>query len=1164
MRLLENDPQKTFRPGRVLNAERPEGWSGLHFSGNHILETPVSMPVRAGKLIPLLMEFLDAGKIDRGVMRRADVFVNDRLVPRQDWLATFVAEGDRVQVYARVKGGGGGKNVMQLVAALVVVVAAAFATWYVGGLGVFAGNALPGFVGPVIPGALAGWGGVAGAVAGAAVMMGGMLLVGQLFRQKTALLGMGQDAKNYVIESTRNASRLYNAQEILIGRARVSPSYAAAYFSTFEGDTQYFHMLVQVSTGDVHVETDTIRLGDTPISQYNNAQYWVYEGWKGEGFRYFDFKRREVQESVDLKYNAWITRQTDAGVRKIILLIQFPMGLYWAKKDGGTESTNALFRYRWRRAGETGWLGDVTHETREEKKSAFVRTLEIAPPTGDPAGTVYEYEIMRADDSVQLYDRHIGKTAFVGAQYWYNEKALEYRAPFSKTLIEVRIKADGQLNGAVNDLNCIAQSYGYVPDGSGNFNRRLTTNPAALAAHFITDETRTSRPYPAERIDWRTVREHYNFCEQYGFEYSAVRSDGAKSGVVAADILSAGLGWLVPGERFRFAFDGLDEDYVDVATPWTCWGFELKREYPIYPVHGLRVEFPNREQDWQLDETVVYMDGYNAGNATEIVQWTPAEGNRGTSGVDNFNCVYKLARIKLAQIVQRPETLSWHTNWRSLDYHVGQRIAVAYDTYLVGAGQGNALCYVEVAGEPRDSDDEVTLCAGIQIIASIAMRGVKIYVARDGAKQSEKTWTLRTVEGPQSTLFFQFPIPVGSAPKLMVPVLVGEAGRDVMVCTIISISRDADFVATVTAVPTKGREILAAISGPIPPFDSKITTPSYYQVGQPLPPVVTGIRSDESFLPYVLGAFIPHIGIAFYLPYTQGVTVAQVRAQYRLAGESMWSDGGHVAARENEIFLAGVAEGATYEVRLAAVSDAGVLSEWTAAFTETVIGRTTPPPAPISVRLNGNMLLWDMPEDTPIDVIGWEVWMGMDETDDFSYALNISRGYVTERTFDLTPWAAHSRRVWVRTVDDLGLVSEPVSAGVNLGDALVANVVVEISEAGKNWPGTITQGRVILGSLVADTEAGFWDGNTFWSRSDFWCMGTSLPMTYVTGLAIPEGVAGCELSLALEAPQGASPRWNTASRRQIRLLATTFPTGSLRLDGALCRTNWPSRTKNTS
>lgn len=79
-------------------------------------------------------------------------------------------------------------------------------------------------------------------------------------------------------------------------------------------------------------------------------------------------------------------------------------------------------------------------------------------------------------------------------------------------------------------------------------------------------------------------------------------------------------------------------------------------------------------------------------------------------------------------------------------------------------------------------------------------------------------------------------------------------------------------------------------------------------------------------------------------------------------------------------------------------------------------------------------------------------------------------GYVVPNTvrrepINLRPFAYsdHSRRAWVRTVDDIGLFSEPAGLSINLGDTPVENVVLDMRESERLWPGTITNGVYLAG-----------------------------------------------------------------------------------------------------
>ena len=1033
------------------------------FSG----ESSETLPVKRGKLVDVVCNALDTLGISRNVMRWSDILINGRVIPRKEWLATTVADVDCIKVVYGVRGGGGGeKNPMRLILQAVVVIVAAILTFYAGGYG--------------------GWAAAGYYAAAAVVSIGGMMLINALFPLDAGQLkgfGSGDSILTYAIESTRNKASLYEAQELVIGRIRTAPSYACAYYSTFEGDEQYWHGLYQVSAGTVRVDPENVRIGSSPFSQYVGAEISIHEGWAGEPLRWFDSRRQETSENVPLRYGAaWTHRETPQGVKKIILIISFPQGLFWSKKNGGYDWGDLVLLYRWRLKGSDTWTTQ-SYRWQETRTRAFTRTVIIdLPDTGDD-NAIHEYGLLR-EDAREDQERYSGVAVFAGAQYWFDEKSIKYRDGFTKTLIEIRLRASDQLQNAVNELNCIAESYGWVPDGEGNWNLELTSNPVALALHVMTNREISKRPYPKERIDWATAEEFYNFAVKYGWEYAAVRTDGARRAVVIADILASALGGLIapssPDGKYTFGWDDLDASYVDSATPMTCWGFELTKVFPITKIHGFRVEFPNREKDWQLDERIVYADGYDENNAENVVVWSPSEGNRGTSGIDHPDLIYKASRIRLAAIVHRPESVSWSTDWRSLDYRKGQKIALTYNTYLVGSGGGNVVKHIM---------DEDGLCEGVTINQYVNMVAGKPYIARSTKKKGrevtvEQVWPLVTTPGAINDLYFEYPIDLADAPEFMVPVTVGESGRDTMIVTIKEVKRSENFTAKVTAVPSKGAEILSAIDGPIPPFDSLITDPTYYQKGKPNPPHLMGVRSNEDVMIWGTGGvLIPRIAISFRIFEKSGITVDRVVAIYRRAdSDGEWISAGTVSPLDEELYFQDVEEGVTYEIMLCAISSLGVSSDWSYA-KETVVGMSTPPPDIISAFLENEWI--HIVYDEPIDFAGYEVLLAYSSLATPAQAIPFSEGLFRQAPVFVGNNLFGERVFFIYAVDLAGNRSiNPAAIRVQYEGAYDGNAVQIFDQRAMDWSGAISGGYIdeITGCIVSDDNSYFW-GNP---SADFW------------------------------------------------------------------------------
>ena len=221
----------------------------------------------------------------------------------------------------------------------------------------------------------------------------------------------------------------------------------------------------------------------------------------------------------------------------------------------------------------------------------------------------------------------------------------------------------------------------------------------------------------------------------------------------------------------------------------------------------------------------------------------------------------------------------------------------------------------------------------------------------------------------------------------------------------------------------------------------------------------------------------------------------------------------------------GVIEGEVYDVRIRAISQIGRTSAWSTPVRHKVIGRTTPPPAPDGVFLSGYSIRIEQ-LNRPLDVVGHKIFMAMDEDDDISMSLELTNPYTTTGTFDLMPWAGRARAIFVRTVDELGLLSDPVRIVVNLGDVLPDNVLFEFSEREREWSGEITGGYVSGDTLFADENAYLWpqgDDAPLWQQDDalpLWPSGTAETLVYMWQVDIPAGYAGARVLVLPDAVSG--------------------------------------------
>ena len=139
-------------------------------------------------------------------------------VPREHWHTRLVKHGEFLQVVVAVRGGGGGgKNPLRTILSIVVVVVAAIASVYC--------PPLLGFTAGTIGAS------IAGAVAGAVVMMGGMLLVNAIAPMSTPKLGSASNLNAERIwseDGIQNRFDPYGKVPLVLGKVRFAPRFAAS------------------------------------------------------------------------------------------------------------------------------------------------------------------------------------------------------------------------------------------------------------------------------------------------------------------------------------------------------------------------------------------------------------------------------------------------------------------------------------------------------------------------------------------------------------------------------------------------------------------------------------------------------------------------------------------------------------------------------------------------------------------------------------------------------------------------------------------------------------------------------------------------------------------------------------------------------------------------
>lgn len=162
---------------------------------------------------------------------------------------------DRLTLFVQIAGG----DMWRTIAGIAVMVVAAAATWYVGGSGAFLGvSAL-------------GYGSFAGAVAGAAVMTVGGLLVNSVFPAKSAT--SEASSPTYGWNGYYNAIAPGMSLPVVVGQCAPAPQIVNQYFLAGDDNSQWAWMLLAVSQGQSSAAIDVgdILVGEEALTSYSSS-----------------------------------------------------------------------------------------------------------------------------------------------------------------------------------------------------------------------------------------------------------------------------------------------------------------------------------------------------------------------------------------------------------------------------------------------------------------------------------------------------------------------------------------------------------------------------------------------------------------------------------------------------------------------------------------------------------------------------------------------------------------------------------------------------------------------------------------------------------------------------------------------------------------------------
>jgi sulfur carrier protein ThiS len=919
---------------------------------------------------------------DTAKLRNAVVFINGRVIPRAIWEKHIPKSGEIVE--ARVcpiprGGGGGGKDATRIVLTIAVI-ALAMAT---GG----AGLALMGFSQATIAAGGA-WVTFAGAMYAGAATVIGMLAVNALCpttRTSTSSLSGtdSTDSNNLYIEGANNSISPFSVVPVIMGKYRQTPPQGSKPYTEMIGDDQYIRMLFCWGIGPIEIDEDSIKIGDTLLSEFDDYQIEHREGYESdEALTLFPDAISEEDFTIILTAeDGWITRTTTINADEISLDILFPNGLVEYDSNGNKQprSVNIEIQYRKTDSGDDWSKIDTAND--KFRATCDVSWLNITAGlldsvtfTGKKTSSL-RYGIRWGVSERKQYDIRVRRTTadtdsslIADLTYWTVLRSIKIEDPIDSpvplAVTALVIKASDQLNGVIDDFSAIVTRVCDDWDpATQTWIERATQNPASMF-RFTLQGNGMAVPLEDSRIDLESLQDWHEFCEDKGFKFNMVRDYSASVWDTLRDICAAGRAapTIVDG-KWSVVIDREQTAPVSIITPRNSFDFSAEKFF-LEPPHGWRIQFPNEDEDYAMDEYRVYRDGYNDDNATKFETLD-------LLGVTDPDQIYKLGRWRIAQVLNQPERWTFKQDMEYLTYRRGDWVKIAHDVMIVGLGQGR------IKDVTVNESNEVT---AVELDEEVTMESGKDYglVIRtlDNPNLSAQ---VVTAAGTTKILTFSDPVagigsPVEQAINIGDLSCFGEFGEETEDATIISIIPDNNLQATIIAIPYRPA-IYDCDTEEIPEFITKISS----QDSIPAPNITSMISDETAMVISSTGTLKIRIGINFNplntnIFGTGNELIIQIRQNG--TGESFYP-----AVIEDQgngyIFIGDVRTKEVVDIRLRFKVNGKLLpGPWTTVSGYTVVGRSTNPSPLINMTISAiggqAMIRWDKPDE--IDVLyGGEV-----------------------------------------------------------------------------------------------------------------------------------------------------------------------------------------------
>lgn len=747
----------------------------------------------------ILLAAVQGGLLAAEDLSRTEVYVDGhRQEDRAATLDLVVRPGQVINVAVLPHGGGNGRGSKVLQTVLTIAVIAL--SFYVGG-----GAATPG----LLDGALF------RAAASATVATVGSLAVNAAFAPRPTLDNSSDAKSRYGLQSQANPARRGKQMPLRLGKRRYFFDLASSAYTSTVGEDIYLHAIFGLHYGPVDLDEATLKLGETLISSLEDGDV-EYELALTPGPRDFTlYPMRVIQDSftdeLDGETQGYVVHTTADDTEQVSIDLAWPQGLSYTNEKGAFLAAGNVVEVTYRAVGDTDWIPATFPVENGPSGALWPGAVYVQAASKDALNITRSWDVEKGQYEVRVrrLSHQSGQAGtFVDTTIWAAMRSIEHKKPvLDETLacMAVKFKASSQINGTVPALSGVLESICPVWNGEDWSEEEPTSNPAAHLRWLLTGPA-SAAPMGDGEID-ASCAEVFDLVDDRSWAASTeIVDDISQEDAMVRLGLAGRFSTYWNGSKLCFVGDWEKPLARQMFTGRNVKGYRYKRHFPD-PVHAVRVNFLNEDEDGLSDELIVYNDGYSKETADLFESLDLGFGC-------TANRAYREGRVFLAKNKLQVESHEWASGLDGVACTYGDRVRVRHRSNLYGAAEGR-VSFRRWSG---------ALVAGVRLDEPVTMLEGQSYALdvrrADGVLLGLE---LTTVPGTSRDLVFATPLSTANAPEkgdLVAFGLVNQVTEDLEVIDLAPTpGGEVQFIAR----SYKAEAIMAAETGEIPPLNTTLT-----------------------------------------------------------------------------------------------------------------------------------------------------------------------------------------------------------------------------------------------------------------------------------------------------------------------------------------------------